>query len=126
MASFLVRALDLPTSTVDAFEDDTGSPHEADINALAAAGITQGCGGGDYCPTASVTRQEMASFLVRALDLEPASLDYFIDDAGSPHEADNNTLALAEITLGCGPQTFCPLSVVVREQMAAFLHRALG
>lgn len=126
MASFLVRALDLPASTTDAFSDDEGSIHQADINALAAAGITQGCGGTAFCPASSVSRQEMASFLVRALDLPPATLDYFSDDAGSPHEADNNSLALSEITLGCGPGLYCPTGTVLREQMAAFLHRALG
>jgi len=126
MASFLVRALDLPFSTTDAFTDDDGSLHQADINALAAAGITQGCGGTNYCPKSPVSRQEMASFLVRALDLPAATLDYFTDDAGSIHEADNNSLALAEITLGCEPSLFCPTATVLREQMAAFLHRALG
>ena len=40
MASFLVRALGSRGAT---FEDDDGSTHEAAINALAAAGITNGC-----------------------------------------------------------------------------------
>jgi hypothetical protein len=126
MASFLVRALDLPVATSDAFTDDAGSPHEADINALAAAGVTQGCGEGLFCPKDPVSRQEMASFLVRALELSEANVDYFTDDQGSVHEDDNNALALAQVTLGCAPQLFCPTGTVLREQMAAFLHRALG
>lgn len=126
MASFLVRALNLPVATGDVFTDDAGSLHEADINALAAAGITQGCGEGRFCPKAPVTRQEMASFLVRALELPAAIGDYFTDDQGSIHEDDNNSLALAQVTLGCAPQMFCPTATVLREQMAAFLHRALG
>jgi hypothetical protein len=126
MASFLVRALDLPVATSDAFTDDAGSPHEADINALAAAGVTQGCGEGLFCPKDPVSRQEMASFLVRALELPEANVDYFTDDQGSVHEDDNNALALAQVTLGCAPQLFCPTGNVLREQMAAFLHRALG
>ena len=36
---------------------------------LAEKGITKGCGSGRYCPNQSVTRAEMASFLVRAFDL---------------------------------------------------------
>lgn len=126
MASFLVRALDLPATTVDAFNDDDTSLHQADINALAAAGVTEGCGEELFCPTLPVSRQEMASFLVRALDLPAASVDYFSDDTGSVHEQDNNALALAQVTLGCGAGTFCPTGTVLREQMAAFLHRALS
>jgi hypothetical protein len=68
MASFLTRALALPASTQDAFGDDEGLMHEADINAVAAAGIAGGCAAGRYCPGSSVTRGQMAAFLHRALD----------------------------------------------------------
>ncbi|MFN2304402.1 MAG: InlB B-repeat-containing protein, partial [Anaerolineales bacterium] len=36
------------------------------IKQLAAEGITAGCGGGNYCPDAPVTRAQMAIFLLRA------------------------------------------------------------
>ena len=36
---------------------------------LAASGITAGCGGGNYCPDAPLTRGQMAVFLSRALGL---------------------------------------------------------
>jgi hypothetical protein len=39
------------------------------IEALAASGITQGCGSGNYCPNGTVTRAEMAAFFARALGL---------------------------------------------------------
>ncbi|MFN2304485.1 MAG: S-layer homology domain-containing protein, partial [Anaerolineales bacterium] len=39
------------------------------IKQLALEGITTGCGGGNYCPNASVTRSQMAVFLVRTFDL---------------------------------------------------------
>jgi hypothetical protein len=44
-------------------------PYYAFIEALFAAGITAGCGGGDYCPSRFVTRGEMAVFLTKALGL---------------------------------------------------------
>jgi hypothetical protein len=66
MASFLARALALPPSTTDWFGDDDGTTHEPDIDRLAAAGITTGCGPARYCPTANVTRGQMAAFLHRA------------------------------------------------------------
>jgi hypothetical protein len=67
----------------------------------------------------------MASFLARAMALPAATTDYFADDAGSIHEADINRIAEARITLGCGAAAYCPGTIVSREQMAAFLHRAL-
>ena len=39
------------------------------VEALAAAGITAGCGGGNFCPDAAVTRGQMAVFLAKALGL---------------------------------------------------------
>jgi glucose/arabinose dehydrogenase len=125
MASFLVRALDLPAATTDHFSDDETSIHEADINALADAGITTGCGGGRYCPSASVSRAQMASFLVRAFALAPWTGDFFTDDETSIHEADINALAAAGITTGCTATTYCPTQAVTRAQMAAFLRRAI-
>jgi S-layer homology domain len=48
----------------------TTSPQFKFIEALASAGITGGCGGGNYCPGDSVTRGQMAVFLAVALGLE--------------------------------------------------------
>jgi len=39
------------------------------IKQLAAEGITSGCGGGNYCPNNSVTRAQMAVFLVKTFNL---------------------------------------------------------
>jgi hypothetical protein len=111
------------------FVDDDGSVHEIDITAIAASGISKGCNppiNDRYCPSAPVSRAQMASFLVRALGLAPVSTDYFSDDEGSVHAADIDALAAAGITKGCAPDRFCPADPVTREQMAAFLVRALG
>ena len=40
------------------------------IEALAASGITGGCGGGNYCPDTFVTRRQMAIFISKALGLQ--------------------------------------------------------
>jgi hypothetical protein len=125
MAAFLVRALDLPPSTTDAYLDDASNTFEKDINALAAAAITKGCAPDRFCPDAKVTRGQMAAFLARALDLPPTTTDFFTDDGSSTFERDIDRLAAAGITTGCTPTTFCPTANVTREQMAAFLHRAL-
>ena len=125
-AAMLSRALDLPPGPVDAFTDDEGSSLEADINALAAAGITRGCSPSMFCPHRRLTRAEMAAFTARALALPFVEGDPFTDDDGHRHERDIERLAAVGITRGCSPTTFCPDQSIPREQAAAFLHRALG
>lgn len=73
MASFINRAIEEVTgapitSATNAFTDDEGNVHEANINGLAAEGIVVGTGGGLYDPDGSVRRDQMASFIARALD----------------------------------------------------------
>ncbi|MGQ0608513.1 MAG: PQQ-dependent sugar dehydrogenase [Chloroflexota bacterium] len=123
MASFLARALNLPNATRDFFADDNSSPHEGDINRVAQAGITGGCDTNRYCPRSNVTREQMASFLVRALDLPGTSTNYFDDDGSSIHHNQINALARSGITGGCDTRRYCPRADVTRGQMAAFLHR---
>ncbi len=133
MAAFLVRALGLsPPSGTNTFGDDDGSTFEADIEALAAAGITRGCNppaNDRFCPDDPVTRGQMAAFLVRAYGYPAAPATGFTDTAGSPFVADIDRLAAAGVTKGCNPPAndrFCPDDPVTRGQMAAFLHRAGG
>lgn len=127
MATFLVRALDLPATSADYFDDDTGNIHESAINSLRASGITTGCrpNGNRYCPDQAVTRGQMAAFLVRGFRLSGSVTDYFADDNGTLFENDINALAAAGITAGCAPQKFCPTRTVTRGEMATFLTRAV-
>jgi len=132
MAAFLVRALGLPATAEDFFNDDQGSVFEGAINRLAAAGITKGCNpptNSRYCPDDSVTRGQMAVFLARAFRLaDGVGADVFVDDDGSVFEAAIDKIAIVRITTGCNPPTsdrFCPDSPVKRGEMAVFLSRAL-
>lgn len=112
------------------FVDIASSAFVGDIVWLAGESITKGCNPPSntrYCPTSSVTRGEMAAFLVRALELTSTGSATFTDTAGSTFEEDIRRLAAAGITKGCNPPantSFCPDSVVTRGQMAAFLSRA--
>ena len=123
MASFLARMFDVPPAAADHFDDDEGSRHEPAINAIAAAGLTTGCGSADYCPDGIVTRAQVATFLVRAANLGASPQDYFLDDERSPHEERINRLARAGVTGGCGFHRFCPGGLLTRGQMAALLYR---
>ncbi|MEA2003213.1 MAG: S-layer homology domain-containing protein, partial [Actinomycetota bacterium] len=105
----------------------------ADIEWLADQGITKGCNPPTndlFCPTDNVTREQMAAFLVRALGLtDDGGGNTFTDDNGSIFEDDIAKLAAAGITKGCNPPfntQFCPTDNVTREQMAAFLRRAIN
>ena len=71
MAAFLDRALDLPAATDPSGFTDTAGTFFDNIERLRAAGITVGCGPTAYCPDRAVTRAEMATFLARALGLDP-------------------------------------------------------
>jgi beta-lactamase superfamily II metal-dependent hydrolase len=109
------------------FTDDDGNVHEGNIEAIVAAGVTQGCTPDRYCPQDSVTRQQMAAFLNRAINFPSSDVDYFVDDNGSIFEDDINAIAKAGVTKGCNPPTndrYCPARGVTRGQMAAFLNRA--
>jgi spore germination protein YaaH len=126
MAMFLVRAMDLPVTSTDYYDDDDGKTGESSVNALARAGITGGCGPRRFCPTRSITRAQIAQFLVRALDLPVTTTDYFDDDDGKTGESSINALAKAGLTAGCGPRRYCPSASVTREQMAALLFRSFA
>ncbi len=47
----------------------TSDPAFQFIEALVASGITAGCGGGNYCPDAPLTRRQMAVFISKAFGL---------------------------------------------------------
>lgn len=133
MAAFLNRALTLAPGNGDTFADDDESIFESDIERLVAAGITRGCNppaNTEFCPDDSVTRGQMAAFLVRAFEyVDGAGSDAFSDDDESVFESDIERLAAAGVTLGCNPpdnDLFCPNEPVTRAQMATFLGRALG
>ena len=124
MAAFLNRALQLPATQDDHFNDDNDSQFQDDINRLAQSGITRGCAPNQYCPSRPVTRGQMAAFLNRALQLPATQDDHFNDDNDSQFQDDINRLAQSGITRGCAPNQYCPSRPVTRGQMAAFLNRA--
>lgn len=74
MATFLVRAHKVVTGTTLAdgpryFNDTVGNSHEVNINRAAKAGIAAGVREGAFAPKGRVTRDQMATFICRTLDL---------------------------------------------------------
>jgi S-layer homology domain len=131
MAAFLSRALHLPATTHDQFNDDNGHLFENAINQLAAAGITKGCNppaNTAFCPDRTVTRGEMAAFLTRAFHYPASNQNRFNDDNGHIFEKSIQAIAAQGVTVGCNPPAnnhYCPDAKVTRDQMATFLTRAL-
>jgi uncharacterized repeat protein (TIGR01451 family) len=141
MAVFLLRgiawpgAANPPAPSGTVFADVTvGHQFAAWIEQLLATGITSGCASAPprYCPEASVTRGQMAVFLLKAKHgagyTPPAPTQQTFGDVPLSHlfAAWIYQLAAEGITGGCGGGNYCPESSVTRGQMAVFLVRAFG
>ena len=118
-----------PPCTGKVFDDVpcTGSPFDPWIEVLATLQVTGGCGGGNYCPTYPVLRQQMAAFLLKAAFdstyVPPACDNPFFDDVpcSNPFSPFIYDLASRGITGGCSNNEYCPVDPVLRQQMAVFL-----
>jgi hypothetical protein len=133
MAVFLLKgqhgACYTPPPCSGVFADvPCSNPFAPWIEALAAEGITAGCGGGDFCPAAPVLREQMAVFLLKAQNgssFVPVKCDGFFDDVPCPSQYADwvEMLSLEQITGGCGDHVFCPTAPVLRQQMAVFMTK---
>lgn len=103
------------------------------IKQLAAEGITSGCGNGNYCPDATVTRDQMAVFLLKSKygnTYVPPTVGAGtgFTDVPADHWAAAwiKQLAAEAITGGCGSGLYCPGNQVTRDQMAVFLQKTFS
>ncbi len=140
MAVFLLRGIKGPGYVLPPVGDSTGfadvpTSHWAAawIKQFGVEGLTSGCGGGNYCPSNPVTRDQMAVFLLRAkygaLYLPPpvgGSTGFADVPASHWAAAWIKQLAIEGITTGCGGGNFCPGTPVSRDQMAVFLQRTFN
>ena len=132
VAVWLVRVLDgADPDPVDSsrFEDVDPSQWWAPyVERLADLEVTVGCSTDPplFCPNETVSREQMAAFLVRAFGLSEADPAGFEDTGRSFAAAQIDALHAAEVTVGCSgdPLLFCPDQHVTRAQMASFLIRA--
>jgi hypothetical protein len=138
MAVFLLRAKEgdgftPPPCTTAPFPDvPCSSPFAPWVQELVARGITAGCGGGLYCPTNPVTREQMAVFLLKTREgvgfaPPPCTTASFTDvPCSSPFAAWVQELVARGITAGCGGGLYCPTDPVTRGQMAVFLTKTFA
>jgi uncharacterized protein YkwD len=134
VASLIARKLAvagrLPTATRDYFNDDNGTVHEANANALAQVGILTVSKTGRFYPQRGLSRDQLASILVRVQEhllgrTLPNEGTPFVDIAGNIHAGAIAKAYGAGLASGTSPTTYDPARVVPRRQMAAFLVRAV-
>jgi hypothetical protein len=135
MAIFLERGMNdkdfSPPAATGIFTDVLPSAYYASwVEQLYEDGITGGCSVSPlmYCPSAKVSRAQMAVFLLKAKhgkDYQPPAATGKFSDVpqGSFFEPWIEQLAEEGITAGCGAGIYCPSSPVTRAQMAVFLTR---
>ncbi len=115
----------LPDEPADAYPDDEDSPYEEQINQLAETEIVDGYTDGTFRPGGTLTRGQMAKFLVRAAEYETSDLeageDHFPDDDGTEHEQWINTAASAGFVQGYQNGDYAPGDDIQRKQTATFL-----
>jgi hypothetical protein len=103
------------------------------VETLLHTGVTGGCGGSNFCPSGSTTREAMAVFVLVAKEgagyTPPACTTPIFADvpATSPFCRYVEELYRRGVVGGCGvnPLRYCPTAVATREQMSVFLLRTL-
>jgi hypothetical protein len=126
----------VPTACVagaEAFADvPASSPFCRWIEELADRNVVAGCGGGNYCPSNPVSREQMAVFVLRTLDptLNPPACappnTYGDVPETSPFCRWIEELTARGVVTGCGGGNYCPGDSVTREQMGVFLTQTFG
>ena len=136
MAVFLLKAEHglcyTPPPCTGVFADVPCSSNFAPwIEAMAAEGITGGCGGGDFCPQNPVRRDQMAVFLLKAEHgsaYVPPMCTGVFSDVPCPSTFANwiEQLSHENITGGCAPGMYCPGNPNTRGQMAVFIDKTFN
>jgi hypothetical protein len=106
---------------------DVAGTHQPAVDCVSWWGIAEGRADRTYAPTTSISRAQLASFVVRLADatgapLPPATRDHFDDDAGSVHQDAINRVADAGI-MGSADRRFHPDLAVTRGSMATVVAR---
>jgi|GEM_PF-2332449 len=125
------RAFGIDTQGTAGFSDvAAGQWYYKDIAAAVAAGYTGGYPDGTFKPGQSISRQEVASIMVRLLKLEPSTggLEKFNDASRIPQWSRSSIGAVVKAGLmgGYPDGTFQSGKSITRAEAVATLDRALG
>lgn len=131
MASFLTRTVEFVTEEeiplTIGYEDDAGE-HQVNIRKMATLEVARGFEDGTFRPDDLVTRQQMATFITRALEVilrEQLPEGDPFDDVADVHAVNVGKLVARGVILGREDGTFGGREPVDRAQMSSFLARTL-
>ncbi|MGH9381355.1 MAG: S-layer homology domain-containing protein [Thermoanaerobaculia bacterium] len=141
MAAFMLKAFEGPgyappacVAGQEMFNDvPAGSIFCPWIEELARRGVASGCGGGNYCPAAAVTREQMPPFLLKTLlgsGYTPPACTGIFADVPCPSQFANwiEDLFNRGVAAGCtdSPLQYCPSDPITRAEMSVFITRNFG
>jgi hypothetical protein len=132
-SAFMSGSAEVPTPiAVNRFSDIQGTTYSSYIEELAGAvpTIVQGYTDGTYKPMVTVTRDQMAVYLQRALQLPTAPATGMFSDVPSSYWAAVQIEAVARAGIALGYTGgvlpyYAPTAVVSRDQMAVFVARGM-
>ncbi|WP_258359602.1 S-layer homology domain-containing protein [Moorella sulfitireducens] len=130
-ASLLTKALDLENSeaTQVPFTDvKSGDRYAGAVAAAYAGGLIRGYEDGTFRPQKSITREEMAAMLARALDLLDYEGDVSFKDSDKISAWAMNSVAAAAargLVKGYEDGTFRPAATASRAECAVMIYRML-
>lgn len=127
LAVLIARGLGLPDAPPVTFSDvDPDDWRAPAIEALYQAGITSGCGGGEFCPDRLATRWETAAFVFRGMGIPEATPTGRFSDVSAEQAPVVEALADACVVSGCDADAFCPDEEVTRGQVAKLVAVGFG
>lgn len=116
-------------ASATSFADTEGKSCETAVEVLSALGIVEGKAEGSYEPDSSLTRAEMATIILRAMNMaqNAKGTDVFTD-VPSSHWAYANVSAAYQLGIvnGTSATTFAPDATVTYEQAVKMVVSALG
>lgn len=128
-ATLLVKAagLEIPESVTDRPFSDVSVENNfaAVLTAMKDAGFIGGYSDGTYRAGAEITREQMASILVRTFALENTGADVEVADLASAHASHQDNIVILAQNGITQVENFRPKESVTRAQFATFVDRAL-
>ncbi len=130
--AWLVRTLGLNAEVNNSFDDTNNSRYSKEINIAKALGITKGVGDNKFAPEKNITRQDLMTLIVKAMDVADRSLERgdkadiakFKDSSEVSNYALESVAALVknEIIAGSGGN-INPKQNITRAEATAILYK---
>ncbi len=129
----LIYTFGSSTGFSDVVCNNQNQPYANLVKRLVESGIASGCSAGKFCPTANVTRAQMAKFLLASMEqVDPATTDFPLEPcqglfadvpASNPFCSYIEKLYKMNIVSGCSnnPLKFCPDNSLTRGQMSKYI-----